>query len=772
MRRWGRKLAPASQNATTIDIDSDVASLSAHGDAARSRPDLQGAVGELPSSAASTGSCTLGQGSSAVSAVLEASRRDVPINPRLSVAFAGRALAGSRSFYDPPASGAWSSTAAGGSSSASRAGKCPPSTLLWVRPFDLRIHDNPALNYAAQQRRPVYAVFAWSTEEDAEQGPWKLAGTAYAFWMHHALLSLEADLLQRYGLRLLYRSGSSTGAVLAQVAQECTAAEVVTSKAYDPAGEVADRSAAAALQAVGVKLQRFQSFLLYNIEDIRVDMSSWRGHFGTLTPFHSACSACGQPPKPVQAPNHLTAGSLNIGSVALSSLGFARMPVRKDGTVVDWGSPILDAWSISEDAALSTLRQFLQRGGGFSRYEKERHLADASGVARISPYLRAGMLSCRLMYWEIMDAGGRHTSVTFWRRLTWRDLAYWQLHHFPQMRDKPIRAHYEGQSWRNTADGALDLWRKGRTGYPLIDAGMKELWVTGWMAQNARMAAAVLLCELLNINWVEGELWFHHTLVDADPAINAMMWQNAGKGGLDQWNFTLHPARSGKTQDPSGKYLRRWLPQLAQLPSRYLHSPWEASPDVLRKAGVIIGTGGNANYPERIIKDVSGASRASSTAIRQQRARNLTWNDAGGYDLILIPRGSTKGNDGQKFRIFTKKDWRLPGGGQHEDRSSWHEDGEYGQEDGWDGEDWDQSGWSWEASYQNSGWQQGPVSASHRHQQGGRGASVAQQPARQRRRVERPTTTPGNKSSSRAAEAGAGSFQTVLDEYMSKASGA
>lgn len=188
--------------------------------------------------------------------------------------------------------------------------------------------------------------------------------------------------------------------------------------------------------------------------------------------------------------------------------------------------------------------------------------------------------------WEIVASVHHSSAITLltapWPAgLVWRDLAYWQRSIFPQMRDKPIRAHYEGQSW-SSDPVALQRWQTGQTGFPLIDAGMRELWNTGWMAQNVRMAAAILLCEHLNIHWVEGrpnsggsqwfvwlchcsfmivslvahapvgEKWFHHTLVDADQAINPMMWQNAGKSGLDQWNFTMHAASAGKTQDPKG----------------------------------------------------------------------------------------------------------------------------------------------------------------------------------------------------------------------------
>jgi len=320
----------------------------------------------------------------------------------------------------------------------------------------------------------------------------------------------------------------------------------------------------------------------------------------------------------------------------------------------------MQEWDATEEGALAALRQFLKPGGGLSRYEAERHLADASAVARISPYLRFGMLSCRTMYWESMAANAKDVSTTFWRRLVWRDLAYWQLLLYPNMSDEPIRAHYAGQQW-NTSEDAYHRWCQGKTGYPIVDAGMRELWETGWMAQNARMVSAIFLVEYLNISWVKGAHWFHHTLVDADPAINPMMWQNAGKSGLDQWNFTMHPAEFGRRMDPTGEYVRRWCPELRSLPARFIHCPWEA-PDRLQKyipQGV---------YPDRLVCDLEVAAQASRTAIRDQRARRRDRNDDGGYDLIVLPKGSTLQHDGRLARVFTKKDYRLPL------RADWHDE--------------------------------------------------------------------------------------------------
>jgi len=162
---------------------------------------------------------------------------------------------------------------------------------------------------------------------------------------------------------------------------------------------------------------------------------------------------------------------------------------------------------------------------------------------------------------------------TFSRRLFWRDLAYFQLFHFPLMRDRSIRSHYDDTQWVSDTEGVrrFEAWKQGRTGYPLVDAGMRELYSTGWMTQSIRMVVASFLTEYLRVKWVKGCDWFHYTLADSDSAINAMMWQNASRSGIDQWNFVMSPVAA--SQDPSGDYTRRWVPELAHLPTPFLHRP-------------------------------------------------------------------------------------------------------------------------------------------------------------------------------------------------------
>mmetsp|Transcript_63457 Transcript_63457/g.112836 ORF Transcript_63457/g.112836 Transcript_63457/m.112836 type:complete len:748 (-) Transcript_63457:181-2424(-) len=574
----------------------------------------------------------------------------VPIMPELSLAFMREAACGKKAFASPSLPARLPKNR----SSSAPAGQLRAGVVLWIRQFDLRMHDNPALVYAASLNLPVYPTFVWSEEEDAALGKWRVGGTAAALWLHQALACLNASYQKWYGHRIFFISGKSTAQVLLDFVHKVGATKVVTSKAFDVAGRAVEGDVRQHLQARAVALKSFNSFLLNDIDEISLDMTDRKGAFGTFVPFLFACNSQPSPPKPQHEPEALLDPCITELSESsdLAELGICKLPLRKDGSVHDWSAQIIQSWDFTEAGALAAFRSFISKGGGLSRYESERHLADASAVARISPYLRFGMLSCRTVYWEAQAAGAKDLAKTFWQRLVWRDLAYWQMRLFPSMTEEPIRSHYAGQTW-NTDRTALNLWRKGRTGYPLVDAGMRELWSTGWMTQNVRMVVAIFLVEFLNISWVRGAEWFHHTLVDADPAINPMMWQNAGKTGVDQWNFTMHPAEFGRRMDPSGDYVRRWCPELRSLPPRFIHCPWEA-PERLQKYLP------KDVYPERAIEDLEAAAEVSRKEIRAQRARRRDRNDDNGYDLIMLPAGSTRAHDGQLTRLFTKKDYRIP----------------------------------------------------------------------------------------------------------------
>ena len=184
------------------------------------------------------------------------------------------------------------------------------------------------------------------------------------------------------------------------------------------------------------------------------------------------------------------------------------------------------------------------------------------------------------------------------------------------------------------------------TGYPLVDAGMRELYHTGWLTQSVGMVVASFLTEYLRVNWVKGFEWFHYTLVDADSAINAMMWQNAGRSGIDQWNFVMSPVAA--SQDHTGKYTKKWVPELSKLSKPLLHKPWDAPEAVLSEAGIVLGE----TYPHRIVLDLPSERAASVESVLKMRRNSQEFNDKKGYDLIMLPTG-------EKTVVFTKKEYRI-----------------------------------------------------------------------------------------------------------------
>jgi deoxyribodipyrimidine photo-lyase len=289
-------------------------------------------------------------------------------------------------------------------------------------------------------------------------------------------------------------------------------------------------------------------------------------------------------------------------------------------------------------------------------YEKERSRTDKEdATSKLSAHLRIGTISPYELYWKTEDCGLDYDKLkTFSRRLFWRDLAYYQLACFPQMRTKSIREHYENTDWVTGEEGKrrFEAWKWGKTGYPIVDAGMRELYATGWMTQSVRMVVASFLVEYLRVNWVKGCEWFHYTLVDADSAINAMMWQNAGKSGIDQWNFVLSPETA--SQDPTGAYTRKWVPELVALPSTALiHRPWLAPEEVLDQAGVMLGE----TYPHRIVADLKSEREISVQSTLDMRRRSQHANSDRGYDHITLP-------DGKRTVVFTKKEYRIDTAGQ------------------------------------------------------------------------------------------------------------
>mmetsp|Transcript_17215 Transcript_17215/g.31276 ORF Transcript_17215/g.31276 Transcript_17215/m.31276 type:complete len:659 (+) Transcript_17215:314-2290(+) len=519
------------------------------------------------------------------------------------------------------------------------------AAVILFHSHDVRLHDNVALQMASHHEQ-VIPVFLWSKKE---QGKWGVTGCLEVV-LKDALRHLE-EKLKQYDLKLICREeGDDSSIMLQQICNECDVGAVYWNKEHTTESRIREEKYRVMLTAMDIECIETQSSLLYDPVSPSLSTGFNGGHWGTLMPFLKGCKKqLGEPRVPI--PRAETFYKLERmkgpdnwpASTAIDELDMAVIHGKEK-----WNESILERFRMSEDDALTNMDQFFK--GGFAKYEQERSRADIEGsTSKLSAHLRIGTLSPNELYYKIEGSNLDYNDrKTFSRRLVWRDLAYFHLFAFPDMRDVSIRKHYDNIEWcsKEEEEKRFDAWKKGQTGFPLVDSGMRELYTTGWMTQSVRMVVASFLVEYLRVNWVKGCEWFHYTLVDADSAINPMMWQNAGRSGIDQWNFVMSPVAA--SQDATGSYTRKWVPELSKLPNSILHKPWEAPAQVLQAAGVVLGE----TYPTRIISDLKGERAMSVGAVLEVRRQNQQFNSDRGYDLIQLPGG-------KQTVVFTKKEFRI-----------------------------------------------------------------------------------------------------------------
>lgn len=466
--------------------------------------------------------------------------------------------------------------------------------LLWFR-NDLRLDDHPALHAAAAAGRPIVAFFLL---DDETPGPWR-RGAASRWFLAGALESLAAAIVERGG-RLILRRGPQAE-IVPRIVRELGARSVVWSRRYEPWAVAADRSLKAALRAEGVEVASFNAALGFEpFEIVQADGSPYK----VYTPFARAWAGREPPPAPLSVPAGLRfADPEGIASEPLES--WELRPARPD-----WAGGLRESWEPSEAGARVLLERFLE--GPLWSYGRMRDFPGRAGVSRLSPHLAVGTIGPRRILAAVRAraAGEGRSEAEAWpflRQLIWRDFAYHTLFHFPELPERALRAEFHGFPWREDAAG-LRAWRRGRTGYPIVDAGMRELWRTGWMHNRVRMIVGSFLAKDLLIPWQEGERWFWDTLVDADLANNAMGWQWVAGCGIDAAPYfrIFNPILQAKKFDPDGAYVRRWVPELARLPDTFLHAPWEAPEAVLAAAGVRLGV----TYPPPIVAHEPARRRA------------------------------------------------------------------------------------------------------------------------------------------------------------------
>ena len=466
----------------------------------------------------------------------------------------------------------------------------PRPIVVWFRD-DLRLADHPALHAAAKAGGPVVCLFALD-----ETGPARPLGGAARWWLAQSLRALQASL-QSAGAPLVLRKGDAASAIAAAAREAGAQAVYWNDIAQAPHRAAADR-VKTAVAGIDVGTQSFPGDLLVAPPDIRNKEN--RG-LRMFTPFWRRVQALGDPPAPLPAPRKLIAGPM-LASDALESW-------QLEPTRPDWAGGLRETWTPGEAAAQRRLKAFLKNAAG---YASERDRPDRDGTSRLSPHLRFGEIGPRQIWHAARFAAAEHPRLAadidkFLSELGWREFCRHLLYDAPDLAERNLQSSFDAFPWKRD-EKALRAWQRGRTGYPIVDAGMRELWRTGVMHNRARMVVASFLVKHLLIDWRDGEKWFWDTLVDADAGSNPANWQWVAGSGADAAPYfrVFNPILQGEKFDPEGTYVRRWIPELARLPNRMIHQPWKATPLELAAAGIELGK----NYPHPIIDHKAGRERA------------------------------------------------------------------------------------------------------------------------------------------------------------------
>jgi deoxyribodipyrimidine photo-lyase len=473
------------------------------------------------------------------------------------------------------------------------------SAIVWFRD-DLRLADNPALQAAASSGYPLICVYV----HDEESQALRAKGSAAKWWLHGALADLDEALAAKGGALTILRGAGAKS--IEALAAEAEASAVYWNRRYDEAGREIDTKLKASLKERGIAAESFNANLLHEPWALKNKSDA---PFRVYSPYWRAARGAGEPDAPLAVPRKLSFHALpkKLKSKAVALADLKLLPVKPD-----WAGGLREAWAPGEKAAHKMLDRFLK--DALPGYTTGRDRPDFASTSGLSPYLAFGHISPRQIWHGAKDAiasGVSHASERdlekFLSEVGWREFSYHLLFYNPDLATQNFQKRFDAMPWRSDAK-ALHAWRHGQTGYPIVDAGMRELWTTGWMHNRVRMVVASFLTKHLLIDWRMGEEWFWDTLVDADPANNAASWQWVAGSGADAAPYfrVFNPFLQGEKFDPDGAYVRLWVPELAKLPSPLIHKPWTATASQLAEAKVVLGK----TYPMPIVDHDAARKRA------------------------------------------------------------------------------------------------------------------------------------------------------------------
>jgi deoxyribodipyrimidine photo-lyase len=462
-----------------------------------------------------------------------------------------------------------------------------PKTVLWWIREDFRLADNPALHHAALAGK-VLPVYIFDTTAA------RPLGEASKAWLHRSLMEIKAQLAAR-GIPILFRKGNPKH-ILVETIKNSGASAVFWNRIYESDRLKADDEIQSELKDQGIQSFAYNGSLLFEPNQI---LSKSGTPYRVFTPFSKACKA-NEIDIPLPIPK-------NIG---------AAEPLRSENPKAwnlspakpDWSALFWKTWKVGEEEGRKRLASFLDTNA--KSYETNRDIPSIHGTSGLSPYLRWGQISPRQI-WNAArfqsDMSPNNGIDRFLNELLWREFSHHLLFHYPDMPRAPLRTSFSTFPWRKDQEG-LEVWQKGKTGYPLVDAGMRQLWQSGWMHNRVRMIVASFLVKHLLVPWQKGEAWFWDTLLDADSANNAASWQWVAGCGSDAAPFfrIFNPITQSQRFDTNGDYIRRYVPELAKLDAKYIHAPWLAPQEDLAKANIVLGK----NYPLPIVDHAMARTRA------------------------------------------------------------------------------------------------------------------------------------------------------------------
>ena len=463
------------------------------------------------------------------------------------------------------------------------------AAIVWLR-RDLRLHDNPALFHASRHQQ-VVVVYIHAPDEEQ---PWS-PGAACSWWLHHSLEKLSKQF-KRYDQELNIFSGNSL-TILRELSRQTGAKAIYWNRLYEPAVIQRDKHIKTALQEDGITAHSFNGSLLREPWEVTKDDGET---YRVFTPFSKKHLLLGDIPPPVDAPTQFSAIKQPLPTQSISSLELLPR--------IAWDKAFYHCWQPGTEAAHEQLEEFIE---SVDAYGHDRDIPGVDGVSKLSPYLHFGELSPRQVWHRIKGHGHSNHSeekvMAFLRQLIWRDYAHHLLFHFPETTHAPFNRKFEWFPWEQNHQ-LLTAWQQGRTGIPLVDAGMRQLWSTGWMHNRVRMVVASFLTKNGLVHWQEGAQWFWGTLVDANLANNTMGWQWTAGCGVDAAPYfrVFNPIRQGIRFDPLGEYVKHWVPELQKLSSKFIHQPDIAPALILKEAGVVIGD----NYPKPVVDLASSRNEA------------------------------------------------------------------------------------------------------------------------------------------------------------------